>query len=35
MALEAKLLQAQSQFGPAGSSAIAVAAHRSSYGTAS
>ncbi|CAN8288778.1 unnamed protein product [Cochlearia groenlandica] len=39
MAIDAKLLQAQSQFGPAGAAAIAVAAHENigtvSYGAAS
>lgn len=39
MAIDAKLLQAQSQFGPAGAAAVAVAAHRNigtiSYGAAS
>ncbi|EOA39917.1 hypothetical protein CARUB_v10008605mg [Capsella rubella] len=39
IAIDAKLLQAQSQFGPAGAAAVAVAAHRNigtvSYGAAS
>lgn len=39
MAIDGKLLQAQSQFGPAGAAAVAVAAHRNmgtiSYGAAS
>ena len=38
MAIDATLLQAQSQFGPAGAAAVAVAAHRNvgtvSYGAA-